>query len=114
MAAEVFSIRYVCGFGDHLPDGVVSFDDLFAAEKLEPFAPLNGARQGNATAHVAAITFDIAEGGLVPVARNHAELYAGGLAVLLESRVAQDATILSTIVPSSFAGICLTLLPWLL
>jgi len=114
VAADVFSIRYVCGFGDHLPDGVVSFDDLFAAEKLEPFAPLNGTRQGNATAHVAAITFDIAEGGLVPVARNHAELYAGGLAVLLESRVAQDATILSTIVPSSFAGICLTLLPWLL
>ena len=29
VAADVFSIRYVCGFGENLPDGVVSFDDLF-------------------------------------------------------------------------------------
>ncbi len=114
VAADVFSIRYVGGFGGHLPDGVVAFDDLFAAENPDPIAPANGARQGNAAAHVAVITFDVAKGGLVPVARNHAELYAAGLAVLLESRVAQDATILSTIVPASFAGICLTLLPWLL
>ncbi|MGD0026905.1 MAG: long-chain fatty acid--CoA ligase, partial [Xanthobacteraceae bacterium] len=39
---------------------------------------------------------------------------AGGLAVVLESRLAQDATILSTIAPSSFAGISLTMLPFLL
>ncbi len=114
VAADVFSIRYVCGFGNSLPDGVVSFDDLFTAEKLDPITPHDGERQGSAAAHVAAITFDVTEGGLVPVARNHAELLAGGLAVVLESRVAQDATILSTVVPSSFAGICLTLLPWLL
>jgi hypothetical protein len=33
---------------------------------------------------------------------------------VLESGVAQNAVILSTIVPASFAGICLTLLPWAL
>ena len=66
-------------------------------------------RRSNAAAHVAAITFDVGEGGIVPVARSHAELLAGGLAVLLEGRLAQDANILSTIAPSSFAGICLTL-----
>ena len=54
------------------------------------------------------------EGGLVPVARNHPELLAAALAVLLESRLAQNADILSTLAPSSFAGISLTLLPWLL
>jgi hypothetical protein len=114
VAADVFSIRYVCGFGNNLPDGVVSFDDLFAAEKLDPIAPENTERQGDGSAHVAAITFDTNESGIVPVARNHAELLAGGLAVLLESRVAQDATILSAVMPSSFAGACVTLLPWLL
>ena len=78
VAADVFSIRYVCGFGKNLPDGVVSFDDLFTAEKLDPVLPLDRERQHNAAAHVAAITFDIGEGGVVPVARNHAELLAGG------------------------------------
>jgi len=114
VAAEVFSIRYVCGFGADLPDGVVPLDDLFTAEQLDAVPPPDRERQGNPLAHVAAITFDVGEGGIVPVARNHLELLAGGLGVLLESRLAQDAVILSTLAPASFAGLCLTLLPWLL
>ena len=50
----------------------------------------------------------------MPVARSHAELLAGGLAVLLEGGIAQDAVIQSTLTPSSFAGMCLALVPWLL
>jgi hypothetical protein len=114
VAADVFSIRYVCGFGDHLPDGIVPFDDLFSAPITEHAPMTVRERAGNASAHLAAITFDVAEGGPIAVARSHAELMAGGIAVLLESRLAQDSHILSTIVPSSFAGLCLTLLPWLL
>jgi non-ribosomal peptide synthetase component F len=114
VAAEVFSIRYVCGFGGNLPDGVVPFDDLFTAEKLDPIPPLDGERQNNAAAHVAAVTFEVGEGGIVPVARNHPELLAAGLAVVLESRPAPGASILSAFAPSSFAGISVTLLPWLL
>jgi hypothetical protein len=113
VAAEVFSIRYVCGFGEHLADGIVPFDDLLGAD-APAAAPFERERQGDFAAHVAAITFDIGEGGLVPVARSHAELLAGGLAVLLESGLPHDANVLSTIAPSSFGGICLTLLPWLL
>jgi hypothetical protein len=112
VAAEVFSIRYVCGFGGNLPDGVVPFDDLFTAAKLDAVPPLD--RDGNAAAHVAVISFEVGEDGPVPVARRHLELLAGGLSVLLESRVEQDAALLSTIAPASFAGICLTLVPWLL
>jgi len=114
VAAEVFSIRYVCGFGNALPDGVVPFDDLFVAEKVEPVPPLEREGQSNPAAHIAAITFDVSEGGVVPVARNHLELLAGGLGVLLESRLAQDGIVLSTLAPASFAGLCMTLLPWLL
>jgi hypothetical protein len=113
VGADVFSIRYIGGFGERPPDGVVSFEDLFAVE-ADAAPPSGHERRSNAAAHVAAITFDVGESGIVPVARNHAELLAGGLAVLLESGVAQDAAILSTIVPASFAGICLTLLPWAL
>jgi hypothetical protein len=114
VASEVFSIRYVCGFGDKLPDGVVPFDDLFGAQKLDPLPPLDRERQQNAAAHIALISFDVGDGGIVPVARNHFEVLAGGLAVVLESRIAERTTILSTAAPASFAGICLTLLPWLL
>jgi hypothetical protein len=113
VGADVFSIRYICGFGQNLPDGVVSFEDLLAAE-ADAAAPSEGKPRGNAAAHIAAITFDVGEGGIVPVARSHAEMLAGGLAVFLESGLAQNAHILSTIVPSSVAGICLTLLPWAL
>jgi hypothetical protein len=114
VAADVFSIRYVCGFGGDLPDGVVPFDDLFEAAKLDPIPPFDPERQGNAAAHVAAITFDVGERGFVPVARNHPQLLAAALAVVLESGLARDANILSALPPSSFAGISLTLLPWLL
>jgi hypothetical protein len=114
IAADVFSIRYVCGFGENLPDGVVPFDDLFCADRLDPNPPLEGERLTNASAHVALITFDTGDTGIVPVARNHRELLAGGFSVTLESRLAQQAHILSTIAPSSFAGVSLTLMPWLL
>jgi hypothetical protein len=114
IASEIFSIRYVCGFGQKLPDGVVPFDDLFKVERLDPIPPLERERQINPTAHVALITFDTGENGIVPVARNHVEMLAGGLGVTLEAGVGQDARILSTMAPSSFAGISLTLMPWLL
>jgi AMP-binding enzyme len=115
VGADVFSIRYVCGFGANLPDGVVSFEDLLATDPPpDAAAPPDRAPRYNAAAHLAAITFDVNTSGIVPVARSHAELLAGGLAVLLESGLPQDAKILSTMVPSSFAGIGLTLVPWAL
>jgi AMP-binding enzyme len=111
IAAEVFSIRYVCGFGRNLPDGVVPFDDLFTTAKLDPIPPLE--READAAAHLAVVTFEMGEAGPVPVARRHLELLAGGMGILLESHLKQDANILSAIAPTSFAGLCLTLMPWL-
>jgi hypothetical protein len=112
VAAEVFSIRTVGGFGGNLPDGVVPFDDLFTAAKLDAVPPLD--RETDAAAHLAVTTFEVGEDGPVPVARRHLELLAGGLCALLESRMEQDASVLSAIAPASFAGLCLTLVPWLL
>jgi hypothetical protein len=114
VASEVFSIRYVCAFGDRLPDGVVPFDDLFTAERLDPLPPLEHERQHNAAAHIAFITFDVGVSGIVPVARTHLEAIAGGLSVALEGHLAQDARTLSTMAPASFAGLSLTFMPWLL
>lgn len=112
VAAELFPIRHICGFGRDLPDGVVPLDDVFNPAPTEFYQP--SARPGPAAAHVAAITFDVTGDGLVPVARSQSELIAGGLAVFREAGIAENATILSTIPAASFAGIALTLMPWLL
>jgi hypothetical protein len=108
-AAALFSVRQVCGFGHHLPDGMVPLDDVFASAQVDmPVAPI---RPGPAAAHIAAITFDR---DFLPVARSHIELVAGGLETFLEAGSAVEAPTLSTIPIGSFAGISLTLLHWLL
>jgi hypothetical protein len=112
VAAELFPIRHICGFGRDLPDGVVPLDDVFNPAPTEFYQP--SVRPGPAAAHVAAITFDVTGDGFVPVARSQSELIAGGLAVFREAGIAVNATILSTIPAASFAGIALTLMPWLL
>ena len=48
------------------------------------------------------------------MARSHIELIAGGLAALLEGGLQQEARILSACAISSFAGLALTITPWLL
>ena len=111
-AAELFPVRHVCGFGGDLPDGVAPLDDVFAAHGAEFFQAQ--ARPGPAAAHVAAITFEVTGGGIVPRAHCHAGLVEGGRAAVAQAGLGPDATILSTIPPSSFAGIALTLVPWLI
>jgi hypothetical protein len=110
-AAQLFPIRYVCGFGDDLPDGMVPLDAIFAPDS-EPTEP--DARPRHGATHVAAITFDVTAAGFVAVARNHGELIAGGIDVTRAARIAQGSNILSAILPGSFAAIALTLVPWLL
>jgi AMP-binding enzyme len=113
-AAEAFTVRHVCGFGPHPPDGAVSLDDLYASATPAPASASERAASPGRSAHLACISWDVAVDGPVPVARSDAQLIAAGLAILLESRIPQDAVILSTMALSSFGGIALTLLPWLL
>jgi hypothetical protein len=110
-AAELFPIRYVCAFGRDLPDGVVALDDGNAAESDGLH---HTPRPGPAAAHVAVVSFEVTAGGIVPVARDHSALIAGGLAAFLEAGLAPDAALLSAIAPGSFPGIALTVVAWLL
>ncbi len=114
-AVETFHIRFVCGFGRNVPDGVVALHDLFSVETPDPLPPFEDRPYPpGPAAHLAVITWDVTADGAIPVARSHAELATGGLAVLLESRLKQDATILTTLTMSSFGGLASALLPWLL
>jgi hypothetical protein len=115
VAAEIFPVRYVCGYGASAPDGVIGFDDLYDAATPEALpAALAEERVPDPGAHLAVITWDVSPDGLVPVARNHAELIAGGLAVVLEGRLPQDAVLLSPLTFSSFASLAVAVIPWLL
>jgi hypothetical protein len=112
IAAEVFQIRQVCGFGPGLADGVIAFDDLYEVQAPEP--PPAIARSVNPAAHTAVITWDVGGERPVPVARNHFELLAAGAAVTLEGRIEPNAVILSSLTLPSLAGLGLGLVPWLL
>lgn len=112
VAAEVFHIRQVCAFGRDTPDGLVRMDDLYEVKTPDPVSAIE--RPINPAAHVALITWDASPGGPVPVARSHFELLAAGAAIALESRIEQNAVILTALALPSLAGLALALPPWLL
>jgi hypothetical protein len=112
IAADIFTIRHVCSFGRNLPEAVIAFDDLL--DQDAPASPPEVGRDGHPAAHVALVTFDVTPDGPIAVARNHAELIAGGLATLLEGGIEPDARLLGCCATGSFAGLALTMMPWLL
>jgi hypothetical protein len=111
IAAETFTIRFLCSFGERTPDGVVALDDVYDAES-SPSEPVE--RIGNPADHVAVVTFDTAPDGVVPIARSHGELIAGGLAVALEGRIARDSALLGAFATSTFTALATMIVPWLL
>ncbi len=110
-AAELFPVRYVCGFGQDLPDGVVPLDDCFddRPTALPPPYPSGTARDGPAV-----VTFDMTADGPQPVPRLQAELVAAGRAAAAEMNLAAGSNVLTTLAPGSFAAIALSVMPWLL
>jgi hypothetical protein len=107
-AAVAFSIRHVCGFGSDLPEGMASLDQAILQDSRTSRTVIQDGRKP------ALISFDVTSEGLRPVPRAHFSLIAGGLAMSLESDLAQGATIMSAFAPMSFAGICASLVAWLL
>jgi hypothetical protein len=108
-AADLFPVRFVCGWGERLSDGIVPLDPLLSATDVATVpAPR---RDGDAGRHVAAITWEITAHGPAPVARSHAELIAA--APPLAASDGASTSILSAMPPTSFAGLALTLVPWL-
>jgi len=107
-AAEAFSIRHVCGFGDDLPDGMASLDRALIGESATSRAVIQDGRKA------AVITFDMTADGFRPVPRTHLNLIAAGLALVLESDMPQGSAVISAFLPSSFAGLTASLVAWLL
>jgi hypothetical protein len=111
VAAELFPIRAVCGFGCAAADGIVPLDDLLDTADEHPDSMLF---QDGGGEPFALVTFDITADGIVPVARDAAQLLAGGRLIRQRGEIVPNAVILSTIPAASYAGISAALVPWLL
>lgn len=107
-AVEAFSVRHVCGFGEQLPDGMISLDDIIANP------PVTAPRSFSDAQQPIAITFDLTSHGLRTVPRTHVQMIAGGLSIFLESKVPAGATVAAAVAPSSFATLAASLVTWLL
>lgn len=102
-AVEAFSIRHVCGFGDNLPDGMISLDQVIDDGVMPRTLPDPDPRQA------ALISFDIMADGMRAVPRTHLQVVAGGLALFLESGIPQAPRILAALAPGSVAGLTCSL-----
>ena len=107
-AAECFSIRHVCGFGDDLPEGMASLERAIVAELRTTRPMIQDGRKA------ALVSFDVTTDGFRAVPRTHLSVIAAALALSLESDVPQGATIMSAFTPCSFAGVASSLAMWLL
>jgi len=112
LAAETFAIRFVCAFGRGLPDGIIPLDDVFD-DALPARPPVLEAGDDPAE-RIAIITFDATADGVIPIARTHAELIAGGEAIVRESGLKPGARLLAALMTSSFGGLASTVIPWVL
>lgn len=105
-AAAHFPLRHVGLFGSGDHDGTVPFDDVLTAP---PTAFAIGPRAGDASAHVALVTFESGADGPIAVARSHRQMQAAAAAL----PPVIPGAVLTTVALSSFAGLSLALLPWL-
>lgn len=111
IAAELFPIRVVCGFGCGRVDGIVPFDDCLSTQ-IDVADSLT--TSGGEPSPAAIVTFDTLMEGPVPVLRDHAQLLAGGMLVRHCRAIEKQAVIVSAIPATSFAGMATAFLPWLL
>jgi hypothetical protein len=106
------SIRQVCAFGHDVPDGIVPLDDVLTPQSF--VLPARGDRVDPAATQTALLTFEPTPRGIACVPRTHAQILAGGLSVALTAKLKPDTSLLSATPISSWAGLCATLMPWLL
>jgi AMP-binding enzyme len=112
VAAETFAIRFVCAFGDPIPDGIIPLDEVFAPGWDARSAPVD--RPDDSAGRPAVVTFDVTANGLIPIARSHRELIAAGEAVSAAAELTPGTILLGALMTGSFAGLGSIVVPWLL
>ncbi|MCC2113213.1 MAG: acyl--CoA ligase, partial [Hyphomicrobiales bacterium] len=116
IAVELFSVRFVCAFGDAVPDGVVPLDLVIDAHSLtDPAAAAGVVRPGNAADHIMTLSWSGDDGsGAKLLPRSHNHWISAGVMHLVASRIEQGATIISPYHPTGLVGLSAAVVPWLL
>lgn len=111
-SASLFSVRYLMAFGSNMPDGVLGLNDVYDARLSGKVQSRNFSGRADSAA---LITFRFTSHGPAPVIRNHNQAMSAALMTLLEGQMEPDKEIiLSTLQPTSLAGLATGFLPWLL
>ena len=111
IAAETFTIRFLCGFGENLPDGVVPLDDIFESDDEPPAIE----RQGDACRSRRAAHLRHHGGRHRPGrAQPCASCSPRALRCISKRAPQPDAVFLGAIAAASFASLASMILPWLL
>ena len=116
IAVELFSVRFVCAFGDAVPDGVVPLNLVIDAHSLtDPAAAAAVVRPGNAADHLATLSWTGDDGsGAKLLPRSHNHWISAGVMHLIASRIEQGGTIVSPYHPTGLVGLSAAVVPWLL
>ena len=115
IAADLFSVRFVCAFGEEVPDGVVPLDALDDESLAEdPARTATMIRKGNPADHVATLSLVETENGPGLLARSHNHWIAAGMMHLIAARIDQGARLISPYQPLGLVGMSAALVPWLL
>lgn len=114
-AAELFSLRFVFGIGNEVPDGLVDIATVLLEMNGEDLPPPVLRRDKNPADHVATLTWSRSTSGEpLPVARSHNHWLAAGFMPFLETGLADEARILSPYPLTGMVGIGAGLVPWLM
>ena len=96
VAASFFGLRFLCAFGDDVPDGVIPIDPALTEWEAAGELP-----QG----HSSIATLDKAGDRLAPVWRETEALVAAALPLVLAARIAPGARLISLMAPDTLAGL---------
>jgi len=113
-AVNLFNIRYVFGFGDDLPEGVINLDEMLSEiGDVEPIESLE--QRGIPADHVATITWTSADSeDNAPVYRSHNQWLSAGMLTYLETRLADGASVLCPYGLTGMPAFAGAFVPWIL
>ncbi|MFN0263760.1 AMP-binding protein [Tepidamorphus sp. 3E244] len=112
-AFAAFNVRFLLGFGDMLPDGVIGLDEMLEGS-IDAAGETSGAlRGGRASDHVFVLTADGDDSNRFLAPRNHGQLAATAMPLALQGRISSASVLATPILPTSLNGLSL-LACWLI
>ncbi len=112
-AADYFSLRFVFGLGQDIPDGLIDMGPMLA-ENGDSFPEPVVDRGATPANHIATLTWGHSGTEISPIARSHNHWVSTGLMPFLETRLEPGARLLLPYILCGITGIGAGLVPWLL